>query len=111
VNELERWVSHVAKETRPARLQWWDGSGRALRDLERQLESEGRLLALDGPRSRMWRQRPRPAGGEGVRVLVSDAGSVRIDPRQEVVSRATATRTLGPLMRGAMQGRSMYVVP
>ncbi len=111
---LEAWVEETAQRTRPKEVVWCDGSdGEAQRMIERLL-AEGRTIRLNEqtyPNCILHRSDPSDvARTEEVTFICSrrkeDAG-----PTNNWMAPEEAKQRIGTLFKGAMAGRTMYVVP
>src|SRR6185369_14438262 len=111
---LRDWVRSVADVTRPDTVAWMTGDDAEARAIERDLVERGTLVALDEarfPHSFVHRSDPSDvARNERVTFICSrhkeDAG-----PTNRWMSPDEATAKVWPLFRGAMKGRTMYVIP
>jgi len=111
---LERWVDEVARHTRPQDISWCDGSEAENERLVREMLASGTVHELNQteyPNCHLHRSDPSDvARTEHLTFICSrerdDSGPTNnwMDPRQ-------AKEKVGALFRGAMQGRTMYVVP
>ena len=111
---LEKWVESTARMTRPAQIQWCDGSEEEAARIEERLISEGRTFPLNEktyPNCILHRSDPSDvARTEKVTYICTrdreDAGPTNnwIDPDE-------AKKNMGALFDGSMKGRTMYVVP
>src|SRR2546426_6583884 len=111
---LEQWVDEVARHTHPKDVYWCDGSEAANQRLVREMLAAGTLFELNQtryPNCYLHRSDPSDvARTEHLTFICSraqdDAGPTNnwMEPRQ-------AKEKVGALFRGAMQGRTMYVVP
>src|SRR5436309_2276150 len=111
---LEQWVDEVARHTHPKDVYWCDGSEAENQRLVREMLAAGTLSDLNQtryPNCYLHRSDPSDvARTEHLTFICSrardDAGPTNnwMDPRQ-------AKEKVGALFRGAMQGRTMYVVP
>src|SRR5881296_414091 len=111
---LEQWVDEVARHTHPKDVYWCDGSEAENQRLVREMLASGTLHELNQtryPNCHLHRSDPSDvARTEHLTFICSraqdDAGPTNnwMEPRQ-------AKEKVGALFRGAMQGRTMYVVP
>src|SRR5436189_293493 len=111
---LERWVDEVARHTLPKDVSWCDGSEAENQRLIHEMLASGTLHELNQtrhPNCHLHRSDPSDvARTEHLTFICSrtqdDAGPTNnwMDPRE-------AKEKVGALFRGAMQGRTMYVVP
>jgi phosphoenolpyruvate carboxykinase (GTP) len=111
---LEQWVDSVARMTRPAQIQWCDGSEEEASRIENQLVREGHTFPLNEktyPNSLLHRSDPSDvARTEKVKFICTndpqDAG-----PTNNWIAPAEAKKTLTALFDNSMKSRTMYVVP
>jgi phosphoenolpyruvate carboxykinase (GTP) len=111
---LERWVDEVAAHTRPSHVHWVDGSDAEHERLIGVMLDQQVLHRLNPerhPNSFLHRSDPNDvARTEHLTFICShraaDAGPTNnwMDPRE-------ARERVGALFKGAMQGRTMYVIP
>ena len=111
---LEQWVDEVARHTHPKDVYWCDGSEAENQRLVREMLAARTLFELNQtryPNCYLHRSDPSDvARTEHLTFICSraqdDAGPTNnwMEPRQ-------AKEKVGALFRGAMQGRTMYVVP
>ena len=111
---LERWVDEVARHTHPKDIYWCDGSEAENQRLVREMLAARTLFELNQtryPNCYLHRSDPSDvARTEHLTFICSraqdDAGPTNnwMEPRQ-------AKEKVGALFRGAMQDRTMYVVP
>jgi len=113
-NPLERWVSQTADLTKPDRVVWCDGSEEEARRLTDAMLADGTLLELNqktNPGSYLHRSHPSDvARTEKVTFTCVDR-KVDAGPTNNWMSPQDARDKVGPLFRGCMTGRTMYVVP
>jgi phosphoenolpyruvate carboxykinase (GTP) len=113
-DHLLRWVEKMAELTRPARTHWVDGSEEEYEGLCREMVAGGTFIRLN---QELW---------PGCYYARSDAGDVaRVEDRTFICSYSKDAagptnnwenpyemrRKLKGLFNGAMQGRTMYVLP
>ena len=113
-DHLLRWVEKMAELTRPARIHWVDGSQQERDQLYAEMVAAGTLVKLN---ERLW---------PGCYYARSDASDVaRVEDRTFICSYSKDAagptnnwenpydmrRRLKGLFSGAMQGRTMYVLP
>jgi phosphoenolpyruvate carboxykinase (GTP) len=111
---LEQWVESAARLTRPAKIQWCDGSEEEASRIDEQLIREGRTFRLNEktyPNCMLHRSDPSDvARTEKVTYICTktrdDAG-----PTNNWMDPGDAKKLLGGLFDGAMKDRTMYVVP
>jgi len=112
---LERWIAGIVEHVTPGALHLCDGSDKERLTLERQLVRDGTLLALDQqryPRSYLYRSHASDVD-DGIEHLTFVCSENRDDagPTNNWMSPEEARRTVWPLFRRAMRGRTLYVVP
>ena len=111
---LEQWVESAARLTRPAKIQWCDGSEEEASRIDEQLIREGRTFRLNEktyPNCMLHRSDPSDvARTEKVTYICTktrdDAG-----PTNNWMDPGDAKKLLGGLFEGSMKDRTMYVVP
>jgi phosphoenolpyruvate carboxykinase (GTP) len=111
---LLAWVSAVAEHTRPDRIHWCAGTSAERNEIAKVMVEAGQLLALDPeryPRSFVHRTHPSDAEPIVACDFVSTHKAIDAGPTNNWLSRDEAHSAVWPLFRGAMRGRTMYVVP
>jgi phosphoenolpyruvate carboxykinase (GTP) len=111
---LEKWVEETERLTTPERVVWCDGSEQERQCLVEQALADKTFIALNPksyPNSYLHRSdRNDVARTEQVTYICTpsqdDAG-----PTNNWLSPADARAKIGALFRGAMKGRTMYVIP
>ncbi|HWZ55802.1 MAG TPA: phosphoenolpyruvate carboxykinase (GTP), partial [Verrucomicrobiae bacterium] len=111
---LQEWVESAERLTRPAKIQWCDGSDEEGAQMEELLVREGSTFRLDDKTyPNCWLHRSDPtdvARTEKVTYICTrkrdDAG-----PTNNWMDPAEAKKSLGALFDGSMKGRTMYVIP
>jgi phosphoenolpyruvate carboxykinase (GTP) len=111
---LEQWVEQVARQTRPERVVWCDGSETQQQEFLATMVREDSTVALNEktyPNCYLHRSDPSDvARTEQVTFICSqkkeDAG-----PTNNWMAPAEAKEKIGKLFEGALIGRKMYVVP
>jgi phosphoenolpyruvate carboxykinase (GTP) len=111
---LEQWVESVERLTRPAKIQWCDGSEEEGSRVEDLLIREGHTFRLNDktyPDCLLHRSDPTDvARTESVTYICTskreDAG-----PTNNWIDPVEAKKTLTGLFDGSMKGRTMYVIP
>jgi phosphoenolpyruvate carboxykinase (GTP) len=110
----ERWVDEVARQTRPDRVVWCDGSDAENERLVSGMLADGTLLALDpvqAPGCTLHRSHPTDVARTEHLTFIASARAQDAGPTNNWMSPEDARRKVGPLFEGVMQGRTMYVVP
>lgn len=111
---LEAWVEEAAQRTRPKQVVWCDGSEAEAQQMVEKLIAEGRTVRLNEqtyPNCILHRSDPSDvARTEQVTFICSrrkeDAG-----PTNNWMAPEEAKQKVGALFNGAMNDRTMYVVP
>jgi phosphoenolpyruvate carboxykinase (GTP) len=111
---LERWVDESARLTKPSKIVWCDGSQAEHTRLVDEMLRDGTFVELNQkirPGCYLHRSNPNDvARTEGITFICTaqkdDAG-----PTNNWMSPLQAKEKVRPLFDGAMQGRTMYVVP
>ncbi len=111
---LEQWVESVARMTRPAQIQWCDGSAEEAGRILDQLIREGRTFPLNGktyPNSFLHRSDPTDVARTEKVTYICTRNREDAGPTNNWMAPAEAKQMLGGLFEGSMKGRTMYVVP
>ncbi len=111
---LEQWVESVARMTRPAQIQWCDGSEAEAARIEDQLVREGQTFPLNEksyPDCFLHRSDPSDVARTEKITFICSQDSKDAGPTNNWMAPAEAKQTLGALFDGSMKGRTMYVVP
>ncbi|HZU96126.1 MAG TPA: phosphoenolpyruvate carboxykinase, partial [Planctomycetota bacterium] len=113
-DDVRAWVEKVAALTQPEDVVWCDGSEAEKERLERKAIEEGTLLALD-PKKLPGCTYHRSAKGDVARTehLTFICSKTKDDagPTNNWMEPSQAREKLQGLFKGAMRGRTMYVVP
>jgi phosphoenolpyruvate carboxykinase (GTP) len=111
---LDQWVKEVAELTTPDAIYWCDGSEEENQRLLSEMEGKGDLTRLNPdlyPNSFLARSDPQDvARVEHLTFICSDKKE-DAGPTNNWKDPAEARALVMPLFKGAMKGRTMYVIP
>jgi len=112
--ELEQWVNSVAKQTRPDRVHWCDGSAQEIHQLYEEMVAAGTIVRLNDeklPGCYYARSDPRDVARVEGRTFICSRKQQDAGPTNNWNSPGDMHAVLEPLFDGCMQGRTMYVIP
>src|SRR2546422_2709185 len=113
-NVIERWVEQISTLTNPDRIVYCDGSEEEGRQLIGECLKTGELIELNQqklPGCYLHRSAPHDVARTEHLTFISTQTQGDAGPNNNWMSPADAGTKLVPLFRGAMKGRTMYVVP
>jgi phosphoenolpyruvate carboxykinase (GTP) len=111
---MEQWVREVSALTIPDRIVYCDGSEREGAQLIRECLSTGELIELNQqklPGCYLHRSAPDDVARTEHLTFISTRKQENAGPTNNWMSPNDALCKLAPLFKGAMRGRTMYVVP
>jgi phosphoenolpyruvate carboxykinase (GTP) len=111
---LESWVEEVAQLTAPDRIHWCDGSEAERAQYMEQALAEKTFLPLNQstyPDCFLHRSHPSDVARTEQVTFICTREKQDAGPTNNWMSPAEAREKVRPLFRGAMKGRTMYVVP
>src|SRR5213078_245725 len=111
---LEQWVDEVARHTQPKDVYWCDGSEAENQRLIREMLAAGTLSELNQtryPNCYLHRSDPSDVARTEHLTFICSRAQDDAGPTNNWMEPSQAKEKVGALFRGAMQGRTMYVVP
>ncbi|MGO9639950.1 MAG: phosphoenolpyruvate carboxykinase (GTP) [Candidatus Acidiferrales bacterium] len=111
---VEQWIEEAAQLTRPARVVWCDGSEEEAERILQQTLDEGHTLRLNEktyPNCHLHRSDTNDVARTEKLTYICSRNESDSGPTNHWMAPAEAKRKIGALLRGAMAGRTMYVVP
>jgi phosphoenolpyruvate carboxykinase (GTP) len=111
---VERWVDQVAATLRPRRVAWCDGSEEERDRLVEEMVASGTLERLHpekAPGSFLHRSHPSDVARTEHLTFIASPTRQEAGPTNNWMSPQEARQRVWPLFDGAMEGRTLYVVP
>jgi phosphoenolpyruvate carboxykinase (GTP) len=110
----EKWVDEAAALTQPSRTVWCDGSKAEYDRLIEDMLRDGTLLALNQrtyPSCYLHRSHPSDVARTEQLTFICSREKGEAGPTNNWMSPAEAKAKAGGYLKGAMKGRTMYVIP
>ncbi len=111
---LRKWVDSVAALTKPAKIHWCDGSEAEYLSLIEEMQKSGDLLALNQktyPNCYLHRSSPSDVARVEHLTFVCSTDRDDAGPNNNWMAPDQAHVKMDELFAGAMQGRTLYVIP
>jgi len=111
---LEKWVEETERLTKPDRVVWCDGSEQEHERLVEQSVADGTFLKLNlktYPDCYLHRSDPSDVARTEQVTFICTSSQADAGPTNNWLSPAEARQRIGPLLQGAMKGRTMFVIP
>ncbi len=111
---LERWVEEIVRLAEPARVQWCDGSAAEAEAMVAGMLKDGTLIPLNPdrfPGSYLHRSHPSDVARTEKVTFICTPERDGAGPTNHWLSVKDGLTRIETLFRGAMRGRTMYVVP
>ena len=111
---LRQWVDEIAELTRPAQIEWCDGSEGEYQALIGKMLESGDLLSLNSetyPNCYLHRSDPSDVARVEHLTFVCTQGKTESGPNNLWMEPAQAHAKMDALFDGCMQGRTLYVIP
>jgi len=111
---VDRWVREVQVLTEPARVHWCTGTEAEAEALTAELVKSGELLPLNAerfPRCYLYRSNPSDVARVEHLTFVCTKAAADAGPNNNWMAPDEAHRKMDGLFKGAMRGRTLYVVP
>ena len=111
---LETWVDECARLTRPQEIVWCDGTEEEYRRLVDRMARDGSLERLNAsayPDCYLYRSDPNDVARTEHLTYICTQRQEDAGPTNNWMDPQAAKDVVRPLFKGAMKGRTMYVVP
>jgi phosphoenolpyruvate carboxykinase (GTP) len=110
----EKWVEDAAALTQPSRTKWCDGSKAEYDSLIEAMLRDGTLLPLNSrtyPNCYLHRSHPSDVARTEQLTFICTGRKEDAGPTNNWMAPADAKAKAGGFLKGAMRGRTMYVIP
>ena len=110
----EKWVDDAARLTEPARVVWCDGSKAEYDSLIDEMLRDGTLIPLNPktyPNCYLHRSHPQDVARTEQLTFICTPNREDAGPNNNWMSPADGKAKAGAYLKGAMRGRTMYVIP
>ena len=110
----QQWVNEVAALTQPSRVVWCDGSKAEYDTLIEAMLRDGSLIQLNPhtyPNCFLHRSHPQDVARTEQLTFICTRKKEDAGPTNNWMDPAEAKAKAGPWFKGAMKGRTMYVIP
>jgi len=111
---LEQWIEEAARLTQPDRIHWCDGSDKEDAELMELALREGsfhRLNEKTYPNCFLHRSNPNDVARTEQVTFICTRKKEDVGPTNNWMAPTDAKEKVAPIFRGAMKGRTMYVMP
>ncbi len=111
---LIKWVSKIADQCKPANIHWCDGSQEENDKLCQLMVESGTLIKLNQeirPNSFLCRSDPKDVARMESRTFICSENEKDAGPTNNWMDPVEMHAKLDDLLKGCMQGRTMYVIP
>ncbi len=108
------WVNSIAKITKPDAIYWCDGTEKENKNICSLLVQNGTFIPLNPkkrPNSFLARSNPKDVARVEKRTFICSEKEIDAGPTNNWAHPKKMKKKLGKLMKGCMQGRTMYVIP
>ncbi len=111
---LSNWVAEVERLTQPERIRWCDGSEQEYQELIEEMLADGTLLKLNQttyPGCYLHRSDPSDVARVEHLTFICSREREDVGPNNHWMNPVAAHAKLDALFKGAMRGRTLYVLP